>query len=226
MKAILPDSFDNFSISTWRQIVCGEKNILDLLNQPFQLSPEKVEIVEKLSWTRLKSYSNLFSIENINLIDKILQIENMLPVVSWDWGIKRTNIIKKTSGLEKIDFFTANKKKWDDFYTEQTSNKNFKSKLVYRISLIKSKKNLLNPLGIKIDNNIDYAFPWNESIKIKDLYLRQGKIKKIKEHELGGNSELEIIKLVKNNITYQKSNPISNQKKFAQLWFKMLLLVK
>lgn len=124
------------------------------------------------------------------------------------------------------NFFTVNKKKWDDFYTEQTSNKNFKSKLGYRISLIKSKKNLLNPLGMKIDNNIDYAFPCNESIKIKDLYLRQGKIKKIKEHELGGNSELEIIKLVKKNITYQKSNPISNQKKFAQLWFKMLFLVK
>ena len=215
MKAILPDSFDNFFISTWKQIVCGEKNILDLLNQPFQLSPEKVEIVEKLSWTRLKSYSNLFSIENINLIDKSLQIQNMLSVVACDWDIKRTNVIKKTSGLEKIDFFT-----------EQTSNKNFKSKLGYRISLIKSKKNLLNPLEIKIDNNIDYAFPWNESIKIKDLYLRQGKIKKIKEHELRGNSELEIIKLVKNNITYQKSNPISNQKKFAQLWFKMLFIIK
>lgn len=285
MKAILPESFDTFFVSTWKEIISGKKTTHDLLSQTVQLTSDKLEKIENLAWTRLKNYSNIFSIKDIELIDKNndfkniylkalsndilnenmllplfnkisnkdefyknirsfktlmdcdknsinvwvslvinkeLEIENMLPVAAWDWDSKRNNIIKKTSGSEKIDFFTKNKEKWYNFQTKTTSNKNFKSKLGYRISLIKSRKNLLNPLGIKIDNNTDYAFAWGETIKIKDLYLRQGKIKKIKDHELGNNPELDIIKLIKSNIPYQKSNLISNQKKYSQLWFKLL----
>jgi hypothetical protein len=259
-REAISELFSDENINKWheQELVSGWQAIKLALSKNI-LSPEKIKtIVDKyqlnLSDNMAQKKDFLLACSTLETLDNIMRtgmnvwipinkshnslvkIETLLPfnVVCLELRKYNVNGLETTHPL--VSFFIQNKKKWQDFQTEETSNQDFKTRLANIFTLTVKKEQdiakILNQLEIKQINSLCIdTLPitsLNEKempvFRTQDELLKEGKIKilsKLKNDftENANQSLISLLRCVKNDEDIDK---INYKKAYAKLWSEII----